>query len=352
MNYAFIPLLCTAALFAHETTPAKAIPASVSKETLLKGHDLPNQNSWTTLSASGLYWQPHVEGLDYVLKNSEGTLLPNGATVKHMDFDWSGGFRVSAGGKLPEQMDLDFTWTCYRSTGSSSQNDVSGFSTLYSVWSFPGQTSSEEHGKISGSLLLNLLDLQMSALFSPRDFFDLKTSFSLIGASLHQKYNIHLSGGTVPQSQNSPIVDDHISMKNKFSGIGPKLGLDTIWILGKGLSIFGSGNLALLYGRFKVSQAESILTAGGVSTEVVDVKNHFTLARAFFDYVVGVRWDYLFTNEKCRFTLEAGWENLLFFGQNNLIRFPSIGQGQSGINIPGKGDLSLQGLTLKTGFSF
>ena len=63
-----------------------------------------------------------------------------------------------------------------------------------------------------------------------------------------------------------------------------------------------------------------------------------------------LRWDRMFCCNRYHLLFEAGWENLIFLGQNQLMRFTT--QTNSGINIPTQGDLSLQGLSLRALFAF
>ncbi len=308
--------------------------------------------NWS-LSVSALFWQAQEDGLDYMIKNESGlAFVNNNGSVKRVDPDWDWGFRLGLGYRSNCDMDfrLNWTWFCTDGTDSTSADFPAG---LFHVWTIPGSSlTPATQAKAKWDLKLNIIDLEMGAPLSPTCYLDIRPFIALSTAWIDQKLNIDSSGGVSTGGAALTVLDDAIRMKNDFWGIGPKIGLDTDWCIGCGFSIFGNIDLSLLYGRFDIDQTESILFENLTpATTYLDLKNDkFWLSRASLDIILGVKWEYWFCCDSYYLSIDAGWENLFFFGQNQLKRF--VDDSNPGINVPTSGDLSIQGLTLRASFGF
>ncbi len=338
----------------QQAEPQKFEHAPIN-DPLSPGHYQLRKKSTITLTGSALYWKAYEEGLDYAIKSDSGITNVRDGSVKRMEFGWDWGFRAGLGYQFPnEKMDLSAIWTCYESSGTNSTHATFP-STLFSVWTYPGAgLSSEAKAKAKASLKMNMVDLLMGATFTPRRFLDIKPFIGLTSAWIDQTMNIHLSGGSSTQIVNATVLDDHIHLRNNFWGIGPKLGINTTWILGWGFSIVGNADVSVFYGIFDLKQDETVALLGITPDNTYsDIdRNRQHLLRANLDLMIGMRWDILFNRDRCHFGIEAGWENMLLSGQNQLMRFVTPGTGNPGINVSGKGDLCLQGITLKGCLSF
>lgn len=304
-----------------------------------------------TASASLLYWKAYEEGLDYVIENVGASGLNNNGNVKRPTFDWNWGARVAMGYEIPQQkMNLDLTWTWYKTNGSDS-SDALPPSTLFSVWSLPNGAGNayEYQSHAHTHLIFNRLDLGIDGTFAPRPFLEITPSAALSALWIHQKFNFNLSGG--PGINGLFVVDDNIAMKNNFFGIGPKLGIDTLWNMGYGFGIIGNFNLSLLYGFFDISQEETVTFSGtGPNTYLDLAHNVYHDPRMNFDLMLGLSWDWLSNSGKYHLHFDAGWENSIFLGQNQLMRFTNT--TYPGINNLVKGDLAFQGLTVRGMFTY
>lgn len=304
------------------------------------------------VSSSFLYWQPQEDGLDFVIQSNDAVSLGNEAKVHRMDFDWNPGFRVLLGYQFPKQMTVASSWTHYLTEGTESLSPETGV--LFSVWSLPvggiPPLAFETKASAKTHLSLNIVDLGVSAPFTPRSFLELSPSIDLSSVWLHQEFNIHLSGG--PGINGFVVQDDHITMKNNSWGIGPKVGIGTLWHCGNGFGVVGNFSLSLLYTFFKVSQNEQATFAGLTpSTTYLDIdENSFHVGCLNFDFFLGIRWETLFCTDWLHFLVEAGWENIIFLGQNQLMRFPS--HLNNGMNSTSQGAVSFQGLTARAAITF
>lgn len=330
-------------------------PEQVSSSTDLIGNYQLQDGCGFTVSGSAIYWKANEGGVDYVIQNNGTSGVNNNAAVKRASFDWNWGWKAELDYQVPQnKMSLGASWTHYITDGSSTKS-VELPETLFSVWSLPTgggipPVAFEQNATAHSRLCLNTIALGMGTAFAPRPFLEITPFIALSSAWIKQKFDFNLSGG--PGLSGHTTVDDAITMKNNFWGIGPKIGMNTLWDLGYGIGIAGNFNLSLLYGFFKISQ-EEVTTFSGLTppTTYLDVNhNMFHLARLNFDFLLGLRWDKMWCKDRLHSMIEAGWENLIFLGQNQLMRFPS--QVNHGINTSSNNDLTIQGLSLRASLSF
>lgn len=300
---------------------------------------------------SALYWKAQEEGLDYAIKNKNGTTYCTDGEVDRVDFDWDWGFKLGLGYYFPCRcFDFDVLWTRFHSKGSDSTS-AEFPDALFPIWTNPNTNFTNlSHSKACINLDLDTIDLQLSSLFSPNCFLSLRPRAGLFVALIDQKFNINAGDG---DSLGTPtlVLDDDIDMKNDFWGIGPKLGVDTIWTLGCGFSFIANGDLAITYGCFNIHQTENVLFEETVPPttyfKIKDDPYYHSLVNLAL--LIGLRW-----NTKCfckyDFSFEAAWEHLYFFKLNQLMRFTT--DANPGINVGIQGDLSIQGLTLTTRLTF
>lgn len=305
------------------------------------------------ISISALYWQAAEEGLDYAIQNSNGsTFINNDGKVQRVSFDWDPGFKIGLACQVPcRQQIFSLAWTRFYTSGTSASTGISP-EALFPVWTSPNtMLTTEEQMEAKITLHLNTLDLKMQTCFSPQCYFLVRPFIGLMTAWVDQKFNINANGGA-SLGPFAFVLDDGIEMTNNFWGIGPKVGVNTVWDLICGFSIFGNVDFAILYGQFNISQNETVLFSNNVpETTFLDINdNKFSLSRAFLGMQLGARWDRCFYCDRYHVYVEAGWEHQYFFGQNQLMRFAD--DLNSGINTPVQGDLTLQGLTVTIGLDF
>ena len=351
MFYALIAILSVSGLAAMQpcTLPCK------SKYCEDSGNDrAPHMDSrapHVNLFVNALYWKPREEGLDYVIKNSTGATFINSGSVQRAEFDWNGGFRVGLGYCNPDcPMGFNAYYTRFTTSGCDCITTTSFPEVLFPVWSNPSTSVvTEQEAQASVCLSLNVFDAQLSTVLSPNDCVNIMPVLGLRYARINQRFNINSNGG---QSQGpiAFVLDDATTMKNNFWGVGPKVGINTTWGFWGGFSIFGAMDLALLYGKFDITQKETISFSDDVpETTFLDIQcNRFHLTRPNLGLILGLQW--LWQRGRYEICLSAGWEHQYFFGQNQLMRFSD--DVNPGVNTAVQGDLSLQGLTAAVSFSF
>lgn len=300
-----------------------------------------------------LYWGAYEDGLDYAIKNNNGAVFINTCgEVERAEFNRNGGFRLGAGYHNQKRgIDVTTYWTRFHTHGSDSLSETFPV-TLFPVWTNPGSISnSEQNAQACVRLDLDMFDACLHTWFSPTCSVDIMPLIGIAYTRINQVFNINANGA---QSQGpfALVLDDNIDMCNNFWGVGPKIGMRSNWALGCGISAFGYFDLALLYGKFNIKQHEDVLFSNDVTpTTYLDLScNRFATCRPRFDLMIGLAWEKSFCNGRYGFDLQAGWEQLYFFGQNQLMRF--LDDIQTGANMTVNGDLAIQGLTVRVGFNF
>ncbi len=278
-----------------------------------------------------LYWKAHENGLTYAIESKGGPTFVNDSTAKNIDFDPAYGFRLLLGTTLPNSAwDLRLIGTHFHTyvyTQAKAHHDSVLFPTWINAAAVDNGTTIDS-AETKWRLHCGVFDLNAGRSFH-RKRLHFRPYFGLRYAVARQKYNILYKGGDLfPNSENE------IEMKNKFRGIGPLAGAGAQWNFWKGFSLYADGTLALLYSHFYVHQDED--ATSGIE-ERLRFFNRFYIVRALADIALGLKWDYR------RFALLLGWEEHLFFGQNQFVRF--VDKDTPGAYVSNQGDLSLSGFT-------
>jgi hypothetical protein len=300
----------------------------------------------------GLYWRAYEDGLDYAITNNNGAVhIDTCGQVKRVDFNKNGGFRLG-GAYYNEHRDMGLMayWTRFHTKGDDCLAQTAP-ATIFPVWSNPGtMLTSEQNAQACVRLDVDMFDAHLYAWFAPTCRVDVMPMLGLAYAKIDQVFNINANGG---QSQGpvADVLDDDIDMCNDYYGVGPKVGIRSHWELGCNISAFGKMDLALLYGKYDVKQNEHVTFSNDVEpTTFLQIScNTFRMCRPRFDMILGLMWQTELC-ERYAFDLMVGWEQLYFFGQNQMMRF--LDDVNPGANLSVNGDLALQGLTVRLGFGF
>ncbi len=381
-------------------------------------HACGKSDSGLYLGVTPLYWKVSEDGLAYC-ETGSFTLVPeldtslailppsfyrldlgNGNT-RSPNFHWDWGFRVALGYTTPfDGWDVLSGWTRFFNEASDSVQragnaninslaQVGGAGDFVSpfwvaqIFSSPGLMN---RASADWSLHLNLLDLSLGRQFLVSRHLSLKPFIGLRNGWIHQKYDLQFTAlnfdDTVgPVGEPGRLIS--IDMKNHFWGIGARAGLNTQWFLGRGLSLFGNAAFSLLTGHFNahyrlrdqnvfVTQ-EVIFSLGGAPfTQQIPAyddtfsnvnRTHTNATMA--ELGIGLRWDSSFSKGKYCFSIWAGYEQNIFFAQNQFMNYQSDfvlfvanfagplqnGQGYPFFSTDG-GNITTSGLSGGVEFSF
>lgn len=290
-----------------------------------------------------LYFQAEENGLDFGIKTNNPTFTPTDDNLryKNLDFDYDIGFRAGVGFNVPhDAWDLYGNWTHYNTEVNGHSHAIAGDG-IFPIWSgfSPVQQGNpfyviDAHARLQ--LNLNMIDVELGREYDVGKWLTIRPSMAIRTGFIDQHYHVIYS----PIILNNVAGIDKIKMKNEYWGIGPKAGIDTQWTLGKGLSVYGSAAVSLLFGEFTLRKNE---TFEGLALPNLKVHHDFHQVRAITDLEIGIRWDFLLAHDQYHFGLRAGYEQHLYFGQNQLDRV--VYNAFNSNIVSNLGDLSLQGWT-------
>ncbi len=286
-----------------------------------------------------LIWQAHEDGLPVGIKNKELTGTIAKGKTKNIDFDWDFGFRVGIGYNTPHDgWDLDLTWLRFYTEGHSSTHAHANEEILATRIHPDFGLDRFQKAKGHWHARLNQIDLDLGREFYVSKWLTVRPHFGLRTTWLRQKFNINYDHYTF-----DPTIDVDVRNKNHWWGLGPEAGLDTQWGLGSGFSLYGNLAASIEYGFHKVRVKNHPLPP-------LNVKDSHRNSRAILDLQIGLQWDHLFYNDRYHIGLHGGWEQHVYFNQNQFDVF--VDDLNEGTFVSNQGDLTYQGWTLGAQFDF
>jgi hypothetical protein len=329
---------------------AQMPPSSNGEKTPQKNHwpmfnpnSVKNSNElW--VNAEMLFWQSNLGSSSYGTTSNSTTTISDGR-VKNLHFDWEFGFRLGLGYKLPhDKWDLLVNYTymhgnAHGHAGGSGDVVFPNWATNFgtpTITPFYADTASA-HWRMN----LNMGDVELGRTCWAGKWLTIRPFVGIRGLVINQNFHVNYMGGTV-----APGDTDQVRTDNDFWGVGLRMGANTLWGLGAGISIYGNGSFSLLSGEFDVNEYErhqaTDLTLMNVSRDIDSVV-------VTADLALGLQWDYMFSKDRYHFGLKFGWEFDMFFDQNQLFNF--IGSNPGAFQTFSD-DLSFQGITLGMRFDF
>jgi len=314
----------------------------------------PFKSGWGIIAfGDWLYWKSREEGLDYALRGRNLVVATQGIRGKLYDISpgYHSGFRIGANAIFPrDKWDLLFYWTSYHNDSHSSVSPK----TLQTVWpvllninNIPLASSAKADWKIH----INVLDLELGRSFFVGKHLSIRPFIGFEAAWIEQNleaeyFNIRL----FQFGQFFPGDDISSRSRSHFSGYGLRGGVDTKWPLFWGISLMGNVSFSLLCSDFDISQYEKNIN----SSPRTSLKDDLHLTSQTLQMFAGICWEWQFMKNRCYFNLHAGWEQQIWFDQNqmNIFLNDSSLRANVGNTINQQGDLTLSGLTLGAAFGF
>jgi hypothetical protein len=183
-------------------------------------------------------------------------------------------------------------------------------------------------------LRFNVLDVLLGREFwlSPR--FSMKPAAGLKLSWNKQDFNVamhYAAGGSIV----------NYDMDVSQFGVAMTGAINTAYYLWQHFSVYGNFALSGMWNRIH-SLRQNYFTSGGLTTLDVNTKGSTHDVTPILEMGLGVRFDTCFSQDRYKWLLEAGWEAQVW---SNQAAFELM-------NDTAPGDLSMQGLTVKTGFWF
>jgi len=287
---------------------------------------LPAFSSEFTVDADALYWKANESGLSYALETRKDS-----SVLKQPKFEWDFGFKLALGYFLSHhQWDILLRLT-HLHTHADSLLHAKEDKTLYPLWISSQENSplSAEQIKMHWRLHLSFLDALAAKSVRSRAHFILYPQLGLRYALVRQKFNLEYRGGMF-----TPEKEEDLSMKNKFSGIGPYAALGMQWPFSRHFSLCANGGLSCPYGEFYLHQDEDISKG---HTKIFALRDTFMRIVLIADANVVLRWQKIWEKSQKILSLQVGWDGVLLFKQNRLVRFFENSLPENASNLELKG---------------
>jgi hypothetical protein len=287
----------------------------------------PIYSSSYSIEADLLYWKANEGGLSYAFVARHAD-LGDEAVVKNPAFEWDFGFKLGLGYLLPrDRWDLSLRLTHFH-THTDALLHAKKDQVLYPIWITEPTPQVADQIKMHWRLHLGFVDaLVGKKIQSPSITF--YPQWGLRYAIARQKFNLEYQGGMF-----LPGREDIVRMKNKFAGIGPYGVLGIQYPLSACLSLCASGGVSAVYGQFYVHEDEDLATG---HVKLLDLRDTFNRLAFIADGSIFLRWQRIWNRAKRQLHMQMGWDAVLLFKQNRLIRF------FESTPIDNPGNLGLQG---------
>lgn len=298
------------------------------------------------------YWQAIQDNMELgvVSDNSNPVFAINGNVV-NIDFEYKPGFEVGFGMNFDrDNWDTFLQYSWFRGTDHTrtTLNPSNASITLFPMW---GEPEGQRYfaGTEKWRLRMDLLDWELARRYYVGTQFSLRPFFALRAAWIRQNVNVDYlnefnSGANV-----------FINQKSRSWALGPRVGLDSHWMLGQNLRIYGNASGDILFSRYTKLQIKQEAIAP-LGTPIND-RSYFVRQRdtntlkTHLDLELGFGWgSYLNHNHTWYMDLSAGYEWQVFFDQNMFRSFmDDLTLANSRVS---KDNLYVHGLTANIRFDF
>ncbi len=328
-------------------------PCPPTKEITPKAFPYAKDGIGMFVTTDFLYWMAHEDQLEYAQSTGLGLAASNASIsspegkIYSPDWEWAPGFKVGAGASFcPDGWDVyaEYTWYHSNITGNTPTFfTLSNPALVETYWlidnpDLGGTIDPLSSADAAWRLHLDVLDLMLGRNFyiSPR--LKLRPQFGLKGALEKQTMQVQT------RARDSLDIE---TMQNRMRiwGIGILAGIDTAWQFSNHWSFTAKVAFTGLWERFHCSRFDDSLTnAHPPRSSEVHLANDFYTLKPVVEWMLGFRWETRAANDRVHLAFDAGWEEQIWFSQNQFIRLLS--------SVSNPGDLVLQGLTTKARIDF
>jgi len=293
-------------------------------------------NAWDfNVDASFIYWNVSQEAMDvtYVapLVGSATTRTPG--SVVYQDTGYKPGFKVGIGWDTHFDnwaLNAEYTWLHQSKNTSATAPGIEIFTA--NDW-FPDHIA-DPFDAVSSvwKMHMDMVDVVVSRPFYQGTHLTLSPTGGLRGLFLRQTMDVTLSELTAPTSISS-------ANSSHSWAVGPKCGVNSHWLVWRGLRFEGQMDASILYTRYtSIVNTETVAGVGSASSSASD----FSAVRPAVDMGLGLGYGaYMFRNS-FYFDLAVRYDFSQFWSQNVMRNFASQLQGRD----DAIGDLHMHGLTI------
>lgn len=311
-----------------------------------------SDNGWY-LFGDVLYWHADVGSADWGWKDNIQTAGTGfQGSMHHLDFKWSWGFKAGIGVNMDHDMwDSNLYYTWFRTENS---NEI-GTTASQTANTFLPPENHITKAALEWKIHFSMIDWELGRAYYVSKNLALRPHVGVKGGWINQERqqsSTAVSGATTEVTSSK--------FENEFWGVGPSVGVNTMWVLGSAgsvmdhrFSLIGDFAGALMYGHFHNTYHTSFAdTIAGVTTPGALRLNNLdrNLAVPMLQAMLGLSWDTGFNRARNHFTMKVGYEFQYWFKQNQYIRSDTFAATSQFSRY--SDDLALQGLTAELRFDF
>ncbi|MFT3741833.1 MAG: Lpg1974 family pore-forming outer membrane protein [Gammaproteobacteria bacterium] len=332
--------------------------AAVPTDTTPFGVNIPNLKGGIEVTLEGLYLRPTDENLDYAQVNTTAfdfsgfpfnTSVVTDRDLKSVNPNYDFAFRIGLGYVFPDSgNDVQLNWLHFDHSNDSSTSTNPGdvlvtaigiplINPPVNIFGITGDVGATSD--VDSKLDTVNLDVGQYVNFGTRlqtRFFG-GLQFSRVEQDTHNTYSAFYTDNLIPPATFSFTEDDDLD--SKFTGVGPRFGVDTSYNIWNcfGLAAHVSG--ALLVGKLNDTDQDTNLNAilsfptGGGTTVLnfndnidTDTNDNDWRVVPTFDAKLGLNYTWLFQNQSA-LTLEAGYQVTRFFDVVDTYQVNNSGLG-------------------------
>jgi hypothetical protein len=314
------------------------------------------QDGGMYVTADFIWWKAQADGLEYAWTGAPlaPTAVPPSASKGNMlktGFKYEPGFKVGLGYIFEHDgWDLyaDYTWLRSNHKHHDDDDCCINNDVAWSNYWLPSEVGpiavlmSDESAR--WKLHFNVLDIELGRNFYISKRLTMRPHFGMKFSWIKQHYDVGYDD--ILYSNSTTVIPLASSVALDFSqkqfGVGIRTGLNTAWYFTKMFAIYGDFAVSGLWNRFRDKRIDTVTAASGASYNSFDIKDKVRDVSAVIELGLGFRFEMGFCNDDYLLQLEAGWEDQIWFDQNQFITVEHLS--------PKK--LSLEGLTVKAGLYF
>lgn len=313
--------------------------------------------AWVT--ASFIYWQPKMKGLDLgdLVQADAGA---NNYTISkiNLDFDYKPGFKVGAGFSICRDdwtLYLEYTrLNCdnsnsmdlgsdFNETTNYIENGTASLGTTLMNSGFPYRSVKQKW-----ELDYNMFDLELGRPYYLGKKLVFKPHFGMRGGWINHRVNFD------GNYQYATLAFADYFARDKLDTwlIGPRAGVKADWMIGCDFKVITNVAGSLTYQNFKpyINVTEPV-QAGVTTARSAVVSNEISYLTPNVEFALGLGYGTYFCNKEWYFDIGATYDFHYFWNQNFIRNLDdSIGY----LNFPdgAAGDLMLHGLTITARLDF
>ena len=333
-----------------------------------------------------LYWRPYSDDNAFAdvtsvngTSNFSSSSTAYSNVEKDVDYDWHSGFRIGLDAGVPcNEWRVGLEWTHFlnHNNGNGVAASVNGYTGLTFIrdpaYAYPTLGSIGSNGVSSTAfgrwrVELNEVDLVFGRQFYVGHQVTLRPYGGLRALFLRQRYDAEASFNSGPiffdGVLRTPIISNLTAeLSTDFKGVGIVGGFESTWDVFCDLGLYANFGGSILYGKSR-SNLTGILTStnfSGITNNYFAERNVNTL-RATLDLAFGFEWRQELFEDSGEFIFRAGWEEHLYFRQNNFLSVevdypfgivPGPQSNSRSIATQNLADVSFQGLVISAGYTY